>query len=55
MGILLGIFAAFTIIGIIVTIGVTSFIMSKITYIFKGKNNRCKRKCINNYIHKRRF
>ena len=55
MGILLGIFAAFTIIGIIVTIGVTSFIMSKVICIFKGRNNRYRGKCINNYIHKRRF
>lgn len=55
MGILLGIFAAFTIIGIVVTIGVTSFIMSKVMSIFKGRNNRYRGKCINNYIHKRRF
>ena len=55
MGILLGIFATFTIIGIIVTIGVTSFIMSKVMCIFKGRTNKYGGKCINNYIHKRRF
>lgn len=56
MGLLLGIFAAFTIIGMITCIGTLSCIIARIINVFQRRNVRkSNNKCINNYIHRRRF